>query len=114
VLISAHALSRAVLAYPLLAFSPVHADGLGATVGKPTDNDVWITIGIGAGLAFLLMLGKGLLVALLAPLAVLASAWFTSHWVAKRLGGYTGDTLGAVQQKAEVVFLVVAALFIGS
>jgi adenosylcobinamide-GDP ribazoletransferase len=45
---------------------------------------------------------------------VLASAWFTSHWVAKRLGGYTGDTLGAVQQKAEVVFLVVAALFIGS
>ncbi|MDB5487097.1 MAG: hypothetical protein JWQ58_812, partial [Reyranella sp.] len=25
----------------------------------------------------------------------------------------TGDTLGAVQQKAEVVFLVVAALFIG-
>jgi adenosylcobinamide-GDP ribazoletransferase len=103
-----------VLAYPLLAFSPVHADGLGATVGKPTDNDVWITIGIGAGLAFLLMLGKGLFVAILAPLAVLASAWFTSHWVARRLGGYTGDTLGAVQQKAEVVFLVVAALFIGS
>jgi adenosylcobinamide-GDP ribazoletransferase len=34
--------------------------------------------------------------------------------VARRLGGYTGDTLGAVQQKAEVVFLVVAALFIGS
>jgi adenosylcobinamide-GDP ribazoletransferase len=53
-------------------------------------------------------------VAILAPLAVLASAWFTSHWVARRLGGYTGDTLGAVQQKAEVVFLVVAALFIGS
>ena len=60
------------------------------------------------------MLGKGLFVALLAPLAVLASAWFASHWVARRLGGYTGDTLGAVQQKAEVVFLVVAALFIGS
>ena len=77
-------------------------------------NDVWLTIGIGAGLAFLLMLGKGLFVALLAPLAVLASAWFTSHWIARRLGGYTGDTLGAVQQKAEVVFLVVAALFIGS
>jgi adenosylcobinamide-GDP ribazoletransferase len=32
------------------------------------------------GLAFLLMLGKGLFVAILAPLAVLASAWFTSHW----------------------------------
>jgi len=112
VLISAHALSRAVLAYPLLAFSPVHDNGLGAMAGKPTDNDVWLTIGIGALLAFLLMLGKGLLVAILAPLAVLASAWFASHWIAKRLGGYTGDTLGAVQQTAEIAFLVVAALFI--
>ena len=62
---------------------------------------------------FLLMLGKGLFVAILAPLAVMASAWFATHWIAKRLGGYTGDTLGAVQQKAEIVFLVVAALFIG-
>ncbi len=113
VLISAHALSRAVLAYPLLAFSPVHDNGLGAMAGKPTDNDVWLTVAIGAGLAFLLLLGKGLFVAILAPLAVLASAWFATHWIAKRLGGYTGDTLGAVQQKAEIVFLVVAALFIG-
>ncbi len=48
VLIAAHALSRATIAYPLLAYSPVHADGLGAQVGKPTDNDVWLTIGIGA------------------------------------------------------------------
>jgi adenosylcobinamide-GDP ribazoletransferase len=113
VLISAHALSRAVLAYPLLAFSPVHDNGQGARAGKPTDNDVWLAIGIGAGLAFLLMLGKGLFVALLAPLAVMAAAWYATHWIAKRLGGYTGDTLGAVQQTAEIVFLVVAALFIG-
>jgi adenosylcobinamide-GDP ribazoletransferase len=69
VLIGAHALSRAVLAYPLLAFSPVHADGLGAQTGKPTDNDVWLTIGLGAALAFLLLLAKGFFVALLAPLA---------------------------------------------
>ena len=71
------------------------------------------TIGIGAVLAFLLLLGKGFFVALLAPLAAVAAAWFASHWIARRLGGYTGDTLGAVQQKAEIVFLVVAALFIG-
>src|SRR4029453_5257315 len=59
VLIGAHALSRAVLAYPLLPFSPVHQEGRGAEVGKPTDNDVWLTIGIGVALAFLLLLGKG-------------------------------------------------------
>ncbi len=113
VLIGAHALSRAVIAYPLLAYSPVHSDGLGAQAGKPTDNDVWITIGIGAALAFLLLLGKGFFVALLAPLAAIAVAWAASRWIADRIGGYTGDTLGAVQQKAEIAFLVVAALFIG-
>ena len=85
-------------------------DGLGAQAGKPTDNDVWLTIGIGAALAFLLLLGKGFFVAMLAPIAAIAAAWFASRWIAERIGGYTGDTLGAVQQKAEIAFLVVAAL----
>jgi adenosylcobinamide-GDP ribazoletransferase len=112
VLIAAHALSRAVLAWPLLAFSPVHQDGLGAQAGKPTDNDVWLTIGIGAAIAFLLLLGKGFFVALLAPIVSIAVAWFAARWIAERIGGYTGDTLGAVQQKAELAFLVVATLMI--
>jgi adenosylcobinamide-GDP ribazoletransferase len=112
VLIGAHALSRAVLAWPLLAFSPVHSDGLGAQAGKPTDNDVWLTVAIGAGLAFILLLGKGFFVAILAPAAAIAVAWFASRWIAQRIGGYTGDTLGAVQQKAEIAFLIVAALLI--
>ena len=105
-------MSRAVIAYPLLAYSPVHADGLGSQAGKPTDNDVWLTVGIGAALAFLLLLGKGFFVALLAPIAAMAAAWFGSRWIAERIGGYTGDTLGAVQQKAEMVFLIVCALLI--
>ncbi|MBM3646661.1 MAG: adenosylcobinamide-GDP ribazoletransferase [Alphaproteobacteria bacterium] len=113
VLIAAHALSRAAIAYPLLAQSPVHAEGLGAQAGKPTDNDVWLTIGIGVALAFLLLLGTGFFVAVLAPLAALAAAWYATRAIAERIGGYTGDTLGAVQQSAEIAFLVVAALFIG-
>ena len=112
VLIGAHALSRAVLAYPLLAYAPVHGDGLGAQAGKPTDNDVWLTIAIGAAIAFVLLLGKGFFVAILAPAASIAAAWFASRWIAARLGGYTGDTLGAVQQKAEIAFLVVATILI--
>ena len=67
---------------------------------------------IGATLAFLLLLGKGFFVALLAPAAAIAAAWFASRWIAERLGGYTGDTLGAVQQKAEIAVLVVAALML--
>jgi len=112
VLMAAHTLSRAVLAYPLLAYAPVHSNGLGAQAGKPTDNDVWLTVGIGAALAFLLLLGKGFFVAIIAPLAAIAVAWFASRWIAERIGGYTGDTLGAVQQKAEIALLVVATLMI--
>ena len=112
VLIGAHALSRAVIAYPLLAFSPVRQDGLGVQVGKPTDNDVWLAIGMGVAIAFLFLLGKGFFVAILAPAAAVAAGVFAARWIARRIGGYTGDTLGAVQQKAETVFLIVAALFI--
>jgi adenosylcobinamide-GDP ribazoletransferase len=112
VLIAAHAMARAVLAYPLLAFSPVREDGLGALAGKPTDNDVWLCVGIGAAIAFVLLLGYGFLAAILAPLAVMGATWFAAGWIAVRIGGYTGDTLGALEQKAEMLFLVVAALFI--
>ncbi|MBX9943791.1 MAG: adenosylcobinamide-GDP ribazoletransferase [Reyranella sp.] len=112
VLIAAHAVSRAAIAYPLLAFAPVHDDGLGARAGKPADTDVWLAIGLGAALAFLLLLGKGFFVALLAPALAVAAAVVAAQWIARRLGGYTGDTLGAVQQTAEIVFLVVAALLI--
>ena len=70
------------------------------------------TVGIGAALAFLLLLGKGFFVAIIAPAVAIAAAWFASRWIAQRLGGYTGDTLGAVQQKAEIAVLVVAALML--
>jgi adenosylcobinamide-GDP ribazoletransferase len=80
--------------------------------GKPSDNDVWLTVGIGAVLAFVLLIGHGFFVAVLAPLAAMASAWFAARWIARRIGGYTGDTLGAVQQTAELAFLVVVALLI--
>jgi adenosylcobinamide-GDP ribazoletransferase len=105
-------MSRSVLAYPLLTYGPVRSDGLGAMTGKPTDNDVWLTIGTGAALAFVFLLGKSFFAALLAPIAAMAAAWFASRWIAERIGGYTGDTLGATEQKAELVFLVVAALLI--
>ena len=50
--------------------------------------------------------------ALLAPLAAGAAAWAATNWIAKKIGGYTGDTLGAVQQVSEIAFLVVAAALI--
>ncbi len=46
---------------------------------------------------------------LLAALAGIAAAAFL-HWrIASRLGGYTGDTLGAMEQVCEIAILVVLA-----
>lgn len=112
VLIATHAMSRAVLAYPLLAFSPVRSDGLGVLAGKPTDTDVWLAVAIGAAISFVLLLGHGFFAAILAPLAAMASAYVGARWIAARIGGYTGDTLGANEQKAELAFLIVATLLI--
>jgi adenosylcobinamide-GDP ribazoletransferase len=40
---------------------------------------------------------------LVTALAVVAGAALTGRWLLRRLGGYTGDTLGAAQQVAEIV-----------
>ena len=114
VLIGAHALSRAVIAYPLLAFSPVHTDGLGAA-DRQADRQRRLAHHRARRRARLpAAAGQGLLRR--PPGAARrhgGGVGAPSHWIANRIGGYTGDTLGAVQQKAEIAFLVVAALFIG-
>ena len=48
-------------------------------------------------------LGTALARSLLAMALVLGFCW---HWFRRRLGGYTGDTLGASQQLAEVAGLL--------
>ena len=43
--------------------------------------------------------------------ATFATAWLMARWLRRRLGGYTGDTLGATQQLSELaVYLVLLAL----
>ena len=48
----------------------------------------------------------------LAVLAATASAWFLGRKCQRRLQGYTGDCLGAVQQVAEVaIYLAILTSF---
>jgi adenosylcobinamide-GDP ribazoletransferase len=51
------------------------------------------------GLPALALSGLGALVAIIVALALVG---LLSRWCAQRLGGYTGDTLGATQQLAEI------------
>jgi adenosylcobinamide-GDP ribazoletransferase len=50
---------------------------------------------------------------LVAAAAALLVAWGLSHIATQRLGGLTGDILGAVVELGELVYLVILGLFVG-
>ena len=105
-LIAAHAASRSALPFALRALVPARADGLGAAAGRPGAPLAIATLAIGL-LVTLAALGPtrgaiafGLAGTSMSTLGVLAH---------RRIGGYTGDVLGAFQQIGEIVILLTAA-----
>ena len=105
-LIAAHAASRALLPMAMRLSAPARADGLAAAAGRPGSAAAIGAVIIGAATA-LAALGpsQGALALGLAAIAVAAVAVLAR----RRIGGYTGDILGACQQVAETVILLVAA-----
>jgi adenosylcobinamide-GDP ribazoletransferase len=86
--------------------APVRAEGLGAAAGRPS-----LPLAIAA-----LVIGSTIALAALGPergamaIVLAGSALFGLGVVAqRRIGGYTGDVLGAFQQVAEIVMLLTAA-----
>jgi adenosylcobinamide-GDP ribazoletransferase len=106
-LIAAHAASRAFLPAALWALAPARADGLGAGAGRPRPGQVAAAAALGAAIA-LMALGplRGLLALILAGAVIAAAAGLAE----RRIGGYTGDVLGALQQIGEIVILFAAAV----
>ena len=105
-LIAAHAASRATLPVAMFVLAPARADGLGAAAGRPRGLFAIEAPAIGL-LITLAALGpeRGAAAFLLAAAAVFALGLLAQ----RRIGGYTGDVLGAFQQVAEIVILVTAA-----
>lgn len=101
-LIAAHALSRAALPMVMVVLQPARTDGLGKAAGTPKREDAVMAFVIGALIAVLALdFGPGLAASALAALTVAAVAW----WAKRRLGGFTGDVLGAAQQMVDVAVL---------
>lgn len=102
-LIAAGAGSRAVLPVVMLLQPSARAGGLMAEAGRPQPERVISGAVLAAAGAFLLL---PLEVAASALLAAALGGWIVAGWLGQRLGGCTGDTLGAVQQLAELSFLL--------
>jgi adenosylcobinamide-GDP ribazoletransferase len=107
-LVAAAAASRGLVPLLTLSLEPARRDGLGALLGIPRQEVVVTAAALGA-LAALLCLGLGGGIAALA--CGLGAALGTGTLARRRLGGYTGDVLGAAQQAAEAAILLAAAVF---
>ncbi|MFO1039167.1 MAG: adenosylcobinamide-GDP ribazoletransferase [Geminicoccaceae bacterium] len=105
VLIAAGALSRAAIAVVMWWQPSAKATGLAAAAGRPEPIRVAMAVLLALAIAVSVMPAPQTLVT--AAVTALVTAAFAA-WIGQRLGGCTGDTLGAVQQTAEVTFLMAA------
>jgi adenosylcobinamide-GDP ribazoletransferase len=102
VLVAASMASRAMMPVVMLLQPSAKATGLAAETGRPDVPRVAIGLGI-AVVACLLLLPLDLALPALAATGLIGL--LVATWLGRRLGGCTGDTLGAVQQVGEVAFL---------
>jgi len=105
-LIAAHTAARAMPPLLMLLAPPARVDGLSAGSGKPPAGSV--AVGLLIGLAALL-LGLGWINGLIALVLFILAVAATRRLAMAKIGGQTGDVLGALEQVAEVLVLLVAA-----
>ncbi len=107
-LIGAAAASRGVMPVLMFALRPARADGLGRDAGRPTTLEMGTAAAFSLGILFALYAWQPALWALVLSLVSTG----VLGWLAqRRLGGYTGDVLGAAQQVAEVCVLIAAGAY---
>ena len=108
-LVTAATLSRLAMVWLMAALPPARVDGLAAAAGRPDRRVVMLASGVGVAIAAVV---AGPLAAASQVLVAAALAALLARWFQQRLGGHTGDTLGATQQLVEAALLIawVAAL----
>lgn len=99
-ILAAAVLSRGVMA-SVMSFLPMaKSNGLAASVGMPAKQTGIVALVIGLGFAVYLT-------PLIACIAALITAFLWSKVAQSKIGGQTGDVLGASQQISELSFLVI-------
>lgn len=106
--VAAATLSRTVLPGAMAWSTYARSDGLARSVGTPPTTSVWLAVAVGLTVGWV---SVGLGAALLAAAAAAGLVWAMSRLARAKIGGITGDVLGASQQVSEIgVLLVLAAV----
>ncbi|HEV7439528.1 MAG TPA: adenosylcobinamide-GDP ribazoletransferase [Methylobacterium sp.] len=106
-LVLAASLSRVAALAPMVLLAPARPGGASASVGRPSKGTVGIAAGIGLVLALLaLPFGLPLAGLVLMPVLALTASLTLSGIAHAKIGGQTGDVIGACQQVAEIAALL--------
>jgi len=97
--------SRALALWHWSATSPARRDGLAFAAGQPDAIALQIGLLTGLAAAIVLVFAFGWAALLGIALAALGIGFF-SPLIKRRIGGHTGDTIGAAQQIAETLLFV--------
>ena len=106
-LVGAGAASRLSAVLIMTVLPPARRDGLSASVGSPTAGLAGITLCLTFMIAWLVL---PFVVSLLLILSAIVSAMVLGRMALTRLGGQTGDVLGASSQVCECLTLIVLVI----
>lgn len=104
-LITAAVFSRALLPFIMATMETARMDGLSRGAGRPTMAGALVALGLGLIALFAILPMK---LAFVAIMLVIPLAGLIVLWAYRRLGGQTGDVLGAVQQLVEMAVIIAA------
>ena len=105
-LVAAHAVSRGILPAVMYYLPPAREDGLGAAAGRPDFAFMLWSLGLAALIA---LASLGIATGIAALIAASLVAWALAMLARRRIGGHTGDVLGAIEQGGETAMLLAAS-----
>ena len=108
-LLAAAAASRTAMVWHWSLLPPARRDGVAASVGEPAGGAAAFALAGGTLLSALLLLPHLAAIVLALAAAIVAVLAF-NRTVMRKIGGHTGDTIGATQQLAEMSVLFALAL----
>ncbi|MBY0613169.1 MAG: adenosylcobinamide-GDP ribazoletransferase [Beijerinckiaceae bacterium] len=104
--VAAAILSRTLATWPHWLLPPAREDGKAARVGRPGTQAVVVAVILALGFSLVALRGFGLAKLLVAILAAAGMALVMMRLAQRKLGGHTGDVIGATQQICEITLLV--------
>ncbi|GAA4178398.1 adenosylcobinamide-GDP ribazoletransferase [Shinella granuli] len=110
-LLAVAAASRTAMVWHWSLLPPARQGGVAASVGEPDGGATIVALASGILLAAALLLPHGSVLALVLALVLAVAAVIAFNRLALgKIGGHTGDTIGATQQLAEMSVLFALAL----